>query len=32
MLKTKEDQESIFNEQIERCGVEYFDNMVLPTK
>lgn len=25
MLKTKEDQERIFNEQLEKCGVEYFD-------
>ena len=25
MLKSKEDQERIFNEQLERCGVEYFD-------
>lgn len=24
-LKTKEDQERIFNEQLEKCGVEYFD-------
>lgn len=29
MLKTKEDQERIFNEQLERCGVEYFDNYLL---
>jgi predicted aldo/keto reductase-like oxidoreductase len=25
MLKTKEDQERIFTEQLEKCGVEYFD-------
>lgn len=25
MIKTKEDQERIFNEQLEKCGVEYFD-------
>jgi hypothetical protein len=24
-LKTKEDQERIFNEQLEKCGVDYFD-------
>ncbi len=24
-LKTKEDMERIFNEQLEKCGVEYFD-------
>jgi predicted aldo/keto reductase-like oxidoreductase len=25
VLKTEEDQERIFNEQLDRCGVEYFD-------
>jgi uncharacterized protein len=25
ILKTEEEQERIFNEQLERCGVEYFD-------
>ena len=25
MIKTKEDVERIFNEQLERCGVDYFD-------
>ena len=25
MLKTKEDRERIFNEQLEKCGVDYFD-------
>lgn len=29
MLKTKEDQERIFNEQLEKCGVEYFDYYLL---
>ena len=29
MLKTQEDQERIFNEQIEKCGVEYFDYYLL---
>jgi len=28
-LKTKEDQERIFNEQIEKCGVDYFDYYLL---
>jgi predicted aldo/keto reductase-like oxidoreductase len=28
-LKTMEQQESIFNEQLEKCGVEYFDNYLL---
>jgi len=28
-LKTKEDQERIFNEQLENCGVEYFDYYLL---
>lgn len=25
LLKTQEDQERIFNEQLEKCGVDYFD-------
>lgn len=25
LLKTEEDQERIFNEQLEKCGVDYFD-------
>ena len=29
MLKTKEDQARIFNEQLEKCGVEYFDYYLL---
>lgn len=29
MLKTKEDMERIFNEQLEKCGVEYFDYYML---
>ena len=29
MLKTKEDQERIFNEQLEKCGVAYFDYYLL---
>ena len=29
MLKTIEDQERIFNEQLEKCGVEYFDYYLL---
>ena len=29
MLKTKEDQERIFDEQLEKCGVEYFDYYLL---
>lgn len=29
MLKTKEDMERIFNEQLEKCGVEYFDYYLL---
>jgi hypothetical protein len=28
-LKTKEDQEKIFHEQLEKCGVEYFDYYLL---
>ncbi|WP_321436178.1 aldo/keto reductase [uncultured Bacteroides sp.] len=28
-LKTKEDQEQIFNEQLEKCGVDYFDYYLL---
>jgi uncharacterized protein len=28
-LKTKEDQERIFNEQLEKCGVTYFDYYLL---
>lgn len=28
-LNTKEDQERIFNEQLEKCGVEYFDYYLL---
>lgn len=28
-LKTKEDQERIFNEQLEKCGVNYFDYYLL---
>jgi uncharacterized protein len=28
-LKVAEQQESIFNEQLEKCGVEYFDNYLL---
>ena len=28
-LKTKEDRERIFNEQLEKCGVEYFDYYLL---
>ncbi len=28
-LKTKEDHERIFNEQLEKCGVEYFDYYLL---
>lgn len=28
-LKKKEDQERIFNEQLEKCGVEYFDYYLL---
>lgn len=28
-IKTMEDQESIFNEQLKKCGVEYFDNYLL---
>jgi len=28
-LKTKEDQERIFDEQLEKCGVEYFDFYLL---
>lgn len=28
-LKTKEDQERIFQEQLEKCGVEYFDYYLL---
>ena len=29
MLKVPEDQERIFNEQLEKCGVEYFDYYML---
>lgn len=29
MLKTKDDVERIFNEQLEKCGVEYFDYYLL---
>lgn len=29
MIKTKEEQEQIFNEQLEKCGVEYFDYYLL---
>lgn len=29
MLKEKEDMEQIFNEQLEKCGVEYFDYYLL---
>lgn len=29
MLKSREDQERIFNEQLERCGVDYFDYYLL---
>lgn len=29
LLKTKEDMERIFNEQLEKCGVEYFDYYLL---
>ncbi|MCR3761510.1 aldo/keto reductase [Clostridium felsineum] len=29
MLKTKDDMERIFNEQLEKCGVEYFDYYLL---
>jgi predicted aldo/keto reductase-like oxidoreductase len=29
ILKTKEDQERIFNEQLEKCGVDYFDYYLL---
>jgi len=28
-LKTKEQQEALFNEQLEKCGVEYFDYYLL---
>jgi hypothetical protein len=28
-LKTKDDQEKIFNEQLEKCGVDYFDYYLL---
>ena len=28
-LKTQEDQERIFNEQLEKCGVDYFDYYLL---
>ena len=28
-LKTKEDQERIFNEKLEKCGVDYFDYYLL---
>ncbi len=29
MLKSVEDQERIFNEQLENCGVEFFDYFLL---
>jgi uncharacterized protein len=29
LLKTREDQERIFNEQLEKCGVDYFDYYLL---
>ncbi len=29
MLKSREDQEKIFNEQLEKCGVDYFDYYLL---
>jgi predicted aldo/keto reductase-like oxidoreductase len=29
MLKSVEDQERIFNEQLENCGVEFFDYCLL---
>jgi hypothetical protein len=29
MLKRKEDQEQIFNEQLEKCGVDFFDYYLL---
>ena len=29
LLKTQEDVERIFNEQLEKCGVEYFDYYLL---
>lgn len=29
MLSKKEDQESMFKKQLERCGVDYFDNYLL---
>jgi predicted aldo/keto reductase-like oxidoreductase len=29
LLKTKEDQERIFQEQLEKCGVDYFDYYLL---
>jgi Predicted oxidoreductases of the aldo/keto reductase family len=29
LLKTEEDMERIFNEQLEKCGVEYFDYYLL---
>ncbi|MBP2639621.1 MAG: NADP-dependent oxidoreductase domain containing protein [Firmicutes bacterium] len=29
LLKTQEDQERIFNEQLEKCGVDYFDYYLL---
>lgn len=28
-LKKKEEQETIFNEQLEKCGVDYFDYYLL---
>jgi len=28
-LKTREDQERIFNDQLEKCGVDYFDYYLL---
>lgn len=29
MINTKEEQERVFNEQLEKCGVEYFDYYLL---
>lgn len=29
MLKSRENQEEVFNEQLEKCGVEYFDYYLL---
>ena len=30
MLEKKEDMERIFNEQLEKCGVDYFDYYIAP--